>query len=215
MNEPYVLSFCASGSTRVSAHGLLSQWLGYGKDGGYSIAFDTAGLEKLWRREAETARGMPLFMGTASWLLRYMDHGNAKSVGLGAYPGTSLQKTRGLAAPIPWQLKGSRYANRSCNRPNPRPSRPAPTNSSSSRGLLGKNAKHGQQWLNTLTQYAFPVIGENPISDIHTDDIVRILSPIWQDKTETATRLRGRIEAVIVDTDVVTVFIGTMGCPAW
>lgn len=48
MNEPYVLSFCASTSERISAHGLLSQWRGYGKDGGYAIAFDTAGLEALW-----------------------------------------------------------------------------------------------------------------------------------------------------------------------
>ncbi len=67
MNEPYVLSFCASASARVSAHGLLSQWRGYGRDGGYSIAFDTAGLEALWRREAETVRGMPLFMGNVEY----------------------------------------------------------------------------------------------------------------------------------------------------
>jgi hypothetical protein len=67
MNEPYVLSFCASTSERVSAHGLLSQWRGYGRDGGYAIAFDTARLEELWRRESKTIKGMPLFMGNVEY----------------------------------------------------------------------------------------------------------------------------------------------------
>ncbi|UUZ63589.1 DUF2971 domain-containing protein [Polaromonas sp. P1-6] len=67
MNEPYVLSFCASTSERISAHGLLSQWRGYGKDGGYAIAFDTAGLEALWRLEAKTVKGMPIFMGDVEY----------------------------------------------------------------------------------------------------------------------------------------------------
>ncbi len=67
MHEPYVLSFCASTSERVSAHGLLSQWRGYGKDGGYAIAFDTAGLEALWRLEAKTVKGMPIFMGDVEY----------------------------------------------------------------------------------------------------------------------------------------------------
>ena len=43
-----------------------------------------------------------------------------------------------------------------------------------------ESAKHGQQWTNTLTQYAFPVIGKTGIGDVHADDIVRILDPIWQ-----------------------------------
>lgn len=84
MNEPYVLSFCASASKRVGEHGLLSQWRAYGKDGGYSIAFDTAGLEALWRREAETVRGMPLFMGDVEY---FEDPEND----MGIYPETREQ----------------------------------------------------------------------------------------------------------------------------
>lgn len=60
-----------------------------------------------------------------------------------------------------------------------------------------KNAKHAQQWSNTLEAYAFPVIGEKILEEINTDDIIQILKPIWQTKTETATRLRGRIEKVL------------------
>jgi len=60
-----------------------------------------------------------------------------------------------------------------------------------------KNAKHAQQWTNTLEEYAFPQIGQKALADITTDDILQILLPIWQTKTETATRLRGRIERVL------------------
>ncbi|WP_337847685.1 integrase arm-type DNA-binding domain-containing protein [Sphingomonas sp.] len=59
-----------------------------------------------------------------------------------------------------------------------------------------KNAKHQQQWRNTLTTYAKP-IWEIPVSDIGVDDILRVLRPIWVTKAETAKRLRGRIESVL------------------
>jgi len=59
------------------------------------------------------------------------------------------------------------------------------------------NAKHAAQWKNTLKTYASPVIGDQHIAVIDTDDILRVLEPIWTTKTETAVRLRGRIEKVI------------------
>ena len=60
-----------------------------------------------------------------------------------------------------------------------------------------KNKKHAQQWVNTLTTYAFPVIGELPVAAVNLDLIVRVLRPIWHTKTETASRVRQRIEAVL------------------
>ena len=59
-----------------------------------------------------------------------------------------------------------------------------------------KNAKHAQQWKNTLATYAFPVIGHLPISEITTDLILRILDPIWVTKAETASRVRQRLETI-------------------
>jgi len=59
-----------------------------------------------------------------------------------------------------------------------------------------KNAKHAQQWENTLTTYAFPVIGHLPISDITTDLVLKILEPIWVTKAETASRIRQRLETI-------------------
>lgn len=59
------------------------------------------------------------------------------------------------------------------------------------------NAKHADQWTNTLKTYASPFIGDKPVDQIDTADMLRILKPIWSDKTETATRVRQRIEAVL------------------
>lgn len=60
-----------------------------------------------------------------------------------------------------------------------------------------KNAKHREQWANTLKTYADPVIGKVAIDKITVDQILKILKPIWSTKTETASRVRGRIEAVL------------------
>jgi integrase len=60
-----------------------------------------------------------------------------------------------------------------------------------------KNPKHRAQWKSTLDTYASPVVGKTPIGSIGLDEIKRILMPIWELKPETASRLRGRIEAVL------------------
>lgn len=60
-----------------------------------------------------------------------------------------------------------------------------------------KNAKHRQQWQNTLAQYALPVLGKMLVQDIGVQDVLRVLQPLWQGKTETASRLRGRIESIL------------------
>jgi hypothetical protein len=60
-----------------------------------------------------------------------------------------------------------------------------------------KNAKHGKQWETTLASYASPLIGALPVAEVDTDLVVQVLSPIWQTKTETAGRLRGRIESIL------------------
>lgn len=59
------------------------------------------------------------------------------------------------------------------------------------------NVEHGAQWRSTLTTYAAPVFGELPVHAIDTDLAIKALAPIWTTKTETASRLRGRIESVL------------------
>jgi integrase len=60
-----------------------------------------------------------------------------------------------------------------------------------------KSAKHAGQWEATLETYAYPVIGSLPVSAIDDAHVMKILQPIWNTKTETASRVRGRIEKVL------------------
>lgn len=59
-----------------------------------------------------------------------------------------------------------------------------------------RNAKHAQQWQNSFKQYAYPVLGELPLSAISTDLVLKVVEPIWISKTETASRVRQRIETI-------------------
>jgi integrase len=60
-----------------------------------------------------------------------------------------------------------------------------------------RNDKHAQQWTNTLTKYAEPIIGKLQVRDIEVGHVLTILKPIWTNKTETAKRVQGRIETIL------------------
>lgn len=144
--------------------------------------------------------------GNASWLFRYKIGYTPKSIGLGAYPAVTLKIAREKAAAYRAQRAEGR---------DPSTEKQALVVGASSASLdvktfdqcageyivdhraEWKNAKHAQQWENTLSTYASPVIGDKAASDITVADIKRILSPIWTTKHETATRLRGRIESIL------------------
>ena len=67
------------------------------------------------------------------------------------------------------------------------------------KGLLPtwKNAKHAARWINTIRQYACPVIGTRPVDQVTSADVLRILAPIWTEKPETAKRLAQRMAIVV------------------
>ena len=97
------------------------------------------------------------------------------------------------------------------NRPQPKAERPvksgAPTFGECANQHIAlneggwKNAKHHAQWVATLKTYAAP-IRSKPVNEITTADVLAVLTPIWNDKPETASRLRSRIEAVIASAQV-------------
>jgi len=60
-----------------------------------------------------------------------------------------------------------------------------------------KNLRHRKQVRNTLKTYAGPIIGNMDVADITLDDVLKVLKPIWMTKTETASRVRSRIENVL------------------
>ena len=59
-----------------------------------------------------------------------------------------------------------------------------------------KNEKHASQWVSTIETYAVPVLGALRVKDITRGDILEVLKPIWTEKPETASRLRGRLESL-------------------
>lgn len=60
-----------------------------------------------------------------------------------------------------------------------------------------RNEKHGAQWRSTLKTYAYPIMGAVPVADVDGEMVLAVLNPIWREKTETASRLRSRIELVL------------------
>ncbi len=60
-----------------------------------------------------------------------------------------------------------------------------------------RNAKHRAQWSNTLATYAYPAFGDVPVDAVDTGMVMEVIEPLWASKTETASRVRGRIEAVL------------------
>ena len=65
-------------------------------------------------------------------------------------------------------------------------------------GWKGVNGgKHGDDWISSLRTYAYPCFGDKPVAEVVTDDLLAALSPIWRTKTETASRVRQRVEAVL------------------
>lgn len=144
--------------------------------------------------------------GTKSWAFRYrINHGGQKQdrqMGLGPYPAISLQQARLRALDAkrllldgidPIRARDERRAS----------SVGKPTFAKCAAYCIDdlkagwKNDKHAAQWSSTLEAYALPVIGQLPVDEIEIDHILSVLQPIWTTKTETASRLRGRIETVL------------------
>ncbi|MBB4657534.1 tyrosine-type recombinase/integrase [Parvularcula dongshanensis] len=141
-----------------------------------------------------------------SWLLRYSFAGRRREVGLGAYPVTSLAEAREQALAIRKSiaLGADPIADREARKARAvneaaRASRFADCAQAyiNAHEPTWKNPKHRQQWRNTLATYAYPVIGDMDVADIETEHVLRVVEPLWYEKTETANRVRGRIEAVL------------------
>lgn len=134
------------------------------------------------------------------WLLRIMVQGRRRDFGLGSYPLVTLSEARDQAR---LYLKAARAGDDP--KVTLRRSSSIPDFETVARDYFAqhrtrwKNEKHQQQWITTLEQYAFPVLGKRRIDDISTPDVVAVLSPIWFEKHETARRLKQRIATVLDD----------------
>jgi integrase len=144
--------------------------------------------------------------GARSWVYRFMLHGRAREMGLGPLPDTSLAEARGSAMefrklrregidPIEWRKAARSRAKLEAAK--------SITFDQCANAYIKahragwRNAKHGDQWRNTLATYASPVFGSLPVQGIDLGLVMRVLEPIWSEKPETAGRLRGRIENIL------------------
>ena len=153
-------------------------------------------------------RGLALnvtMYGSRSWVFRYQVGKRRRDMGLGSYPSVTLAEARERARdartklsmgidPIEHvrALRSKLLAEQST----------AITFDEAAKKYVEahehgwKNAKHAQQWRNTIETYASPVMGKMLIRDIGMPQVLQVLEPIWRDKTETASRLRGRMDVV-------------------
>jgi len=136
--------------------------------------------------------------GGRFWIQRVTIHGKRREIGLGGFPVVGLADAR-KAAMTNKQLAyegGDPLAER-------RKTRETLTFTQAVERYLAakldefRNEKHKKQWAATLDTYARPVLGDMPLQSIAVADVLRALQPIWAGKTKTASRLRGRIEAVL------------------
>ena len=138
--------------------------------------------------------------GSASWVLRYRLHGRSHAMGLGPWPDTDAAKARERALRYRNALREGRDP--MSERSKERLTSLMTFADAAGRMLKTKEAewrssKHAKQWQSTLETYAYPILGALPLDAIETDNVLRALEPIWAEKTETASRLRQRIEAVL------------------
>jgi integrase len=133
------------------------------------------------------------------WVIRFSLSGKRREMGLGSYPDVKLVDARKKAAECRALAKEGIdpiFARQADVEKTPTFTTCAARYIRAQRKGW-KNAKHARQWVSTLKTYARPVIGSKRVDIISTEDVLKILSPIWTSKTETAKRVQSRIENIL------------------
>jgi integrase len=144
--------------------------------------------------------------GTKGWLYRYKANGKVREMGLGPVRDVTLAEAREAAR------EARRLRRAGVDPIDAKRERQAAVRVEAARAVTfsqcaaaymenhrasWSNPKHAAQWESTLRTYAYPVFGNLPVAAVNTGLVVKVLDPIWSSKSETANRLRGRIEAVL------------------
>jgi len=142
----------------------------------------------------------------ASWMFRFSRHGKDRWMGIGQYPTVTLSnarvratEARRLIADDVDPIENRRQQRLEAKLQIARRITFAKCASLyiSSHKTAWRNRKHSAQWEATLKTYVYPLIGDLPVATIDTSLVMKVLQPIWNAKPETASRLRGRIEAIL------------------
>ena len=144
--------------------------------------------------------------GGRTWILRATMGDRRRDMGLGGFPDVTLADARAAARRARDQIRlgvdpieeaRAEASSRRANQVRNITFKQAALAYIAAHETGWRNAKHAQQWRNTLAAYAYPVVGSVMVQDVALPHVLAILEPIWNHKTETATRLRGRIEQVL------------------
>lgn len=143
---------------------------------------------------------------TKSWVFRFMLAGKARKMGLGDFDRVSLKDAREKARQAyglvqdgvdPIESRRARRAALALERAKTVTFKECAEKYIAAHEATWRNEKHRDQWKNTLATYAYPVIGSLSVADVDIGLVLKILEPIWAEKPETATRVRGRIETIL------------------
>lgn len=137
--------------------------------------------------------------GAKRWVLRTMVRGKRRDIGLGGLKLVPLAEAREKAAEFRRMARegGDPLAERR------KATMVVPTFKEAAIAVYEsykaawKNPKHAAQWISSMEAYAFPIIGGHRVNEIETSDVMRVLSPIWLSKPETARRVRQRIKSTL------------------
>lgn len=181
------------------------------------MALSTLAIKNAKPGMLSDGQGLYLYVkegGAKSWIFRYQLNRRRREMGLGSLTGLPLLAARAEAARLktltacgidPLDQKKHALAEQ-------RQAQEAETRSAVLDGATfqavaerylalredgWRNAKHRQQWANTLKTYAYPLLGQKAVRDITSADILAVLEPIWGEVPETASRVRMRMEAVL------------------
>jgi integrase len=144
--------------------------------------------------------------GSRSWVFFFTRAGKRREMGLGPYPDMTLEQAREAALEKRRVVKAGDdpiEARRAVERDKLAQAAKAMTFAQAAEACVEakragwRNAKHANQWVSTLDTYALPVLGKLDVAVVDTALMLKVLEPMWTVKSETASRLRGRIEAVL------------------
>jgi len=158
--------------------------------------------------------------GAKSWVLRVMVGDRRRCIGLGGYPAVTLSQAIEAAREArelirqgidPMQEKKRR---RMALRASGMTFKEAAQACYEKKRPEFRNEKHAGDWLSSVARFAYPVIGDMPVDAVTLEHVLSILRPIWEEKTETAQRLRGRIENIL-DWAIISGHRPTDNCARW
>lgn len=138
--------------------------------------------------------------GSRAWVFRYVVNGKPREIGMGAYPDLALKDARTKAADMRKAIVDGTDPAHVITPPviaEKKTFKELAEDHIAAKSVEWRNEKHIWQWSRTLEMFVYPTIGRLTPDKITDDHILRVLTPIWTAKTETATRVRQRIEAVM------------------